>query len=178
MWVGYSSVHSQPQPILQPNSAANPSNAHVTNMFGSMVGGVTGCGGAGGSAAALAGNPGYTNVKQNGGESHRRGGYKKRHQSNKRCKCRGKCHCKSKRRHQSKKHRQSKKRHQSKRRYAMRGGMASLSPASFSGVNPPYQQYMSNLPNSPVYALGGELAPAQSGMASPPPIDGPVNRCS
>jgi hypothetical protein len=60
----------------------------------------------------------------------------------------------------------------------MRGGMASLSPASFSGVNPPYQQYMSNLPNSPVYALGGELAPAQSGMASPPPIDGPVNRCS
>jgi len=171
--LGYSSVQSSQQ-ILQPNfdSAANPSNAHFTNAYGSMVGGVTGCGGAGGSAAALAGNPGYNIVKQNGGKSHRRGGYKKRRQSNKRCKCRGKCHCKSKRRHQSKKHRQS------KRRYAMRGGMASLSPASFSGVNPPYQQYMSNQPNSPVYALGGELSPAQSGMASPPPIDGPVNRCS
>ena len=178
--LGHSSVHAPSNQILQPiiDGGANPPNAHFTNAYGSMVGGITGCGGAGGSAAALAGNPGYNIVsKQSGGNigshrQHRRGGYKKR--SNKRCKCHRKCHCKG----QSKKRRgQSKKRRgQSKRRH--RGGMASFSPASFSGPNPPYHQYGSNIPNSPVFALGGTLTPALSGMANPPLIDGPVNRCS
>ena len=169
--LGHSSVHAPSNQILQPiiDGGANPPNAHFTNAYGSMVGGITGCGGAGGSAAALAGNPGYNiAVKQHGGRTHRRGGYKKR------CKCHGKCHCKG----QSKKRRgQSKKRRgQSRRRH--RGGMASFSPASFSGPNPPYHQYGSNIPNSPVFALGGTLTPALSGMANPPLIDGPVNRCS
>jgi hypothetical protein len=60
----------------------------------------------------------------------------------------------------------------------MRGGLSALSPSSFSGANLPYHQYGSNIPNSPVFSLGGELSPAQSGMASPPPIDNLVNRCS
>lgn len=176
--LGHSSVHAPSNQILQPiiDGGANPPNAHFTNAYGSIVGGITGCGGAGGSAAALAGNPGYNIVStQSGGKTHRRGGYKKR--SHKRCKCRGKCHCKGqskKRRCQSKKRRDQSK----KRRCAMRGGMASFSPASFSGPNPPYHQYGSNIPNSPVFALGGKLTPAQSGMASPPPIDSVVNRCS
>ena len=117
----HSPIHAPSNQILQPiiSGSANPPNTHFTNAYGSMVGGITGCGGAGGSAAALAGNPGYNiALKQHGGNyPHRRGGYKKR--SNKRCKCRGKCHCKSKRRHRG----QSKRRH--------RGGMAAFSPASF-----------------------------------------------
>jgi hypothetical protein len=56
--------------------------------------------------------------------------------------------------------------------------MASFSPASFSGPNPPYHQYGSNTPNSPVFSLGGALPPTLSGMASPPPIDSVANRCS
>ena len=198
--LGHSSVHAHSNQILQPiiDGGANPPNAHFTNAYGSIVGGITGCGGAGGSAAALAGNPGYNIVStQHGGRTHRRGGYKKRCKCHgkchcrvsKRCKCRGKCHCKgqsAKRRGQSKKRRgQSKKRRgqsakrrsqSAKRRH--RGGMASFSPASFSGPNPPYHQYGSNIPNSPVFALGGTLTPALSGMANPPLIDGPVNRCS
>ena len=192
--LGHSSVHAPSNQILQPiiDGGANPPNAHFTNAYGSIVGGITGCGGAGGSAAALAGNPGYNIVsKQSGGNigshrQHRRGGYKKRSNKrckchgkchcrvSKRCKCRGKCHCKgqsTKRRGQS-----TKRRGQSKRCH--RGGMASFSPASFSGPNPPYHQYGSNIPNSPVFALGGTLTPALSGMANPPLIDGPVNRCS
>ena len=165
--LGHSPIHAPSNQILQPiiSGGANPPNTHFTNAYGSMVGGITGCGGAGGSAAALAGKPGYNLAKQHGG-THRRGGYKKR--SNKRCKCRGKCHCKSKR--------GQSKRGQSKRRH--RGGMASFSPASFSGPNPPYHQYGSNTPNSPVFSLGGALSPALSGMASPPPIDSVANRCS
>ena len=178
--LGHSSIHAPSNQILQPIiiGGANPPNAHFTNAYGSIVGGITGCGGAGGSAAALAGNPGYNiAVKQHGGNigshrQHRRGGYKKRSNKrcNTRCKCRGKCQ--SKRRGQSKKRRgQSKKRRH-------RGGMASFSPASFSGPNLPYHQYGSNTPNSPVFALGGSLSPALSGLASPPPIDSVVNRCS
>jgi hypothetical protein len=166
--LGHSPIHAPSNQILQPiiSGGANPPNTHFTNAYGSMVGGITGCGGAGGSAAALAGKPGYNiALKQHGGNyPHRRGGYKKR-SSHKRCKCRGKCHCKSKRRHRG----------QSKR---MRGGMAAFSPASFSGPNPPYHQYGSNTPNSPVFSLGGALSPALSGMASPPPIDSVANRCS
>ena len=191
--LGHSSVHAPSNQILQPiiSGGANPPNAHFTNAYGSIVGGITGCGGAGGSAAALAGNHGYNIVStQSGGNigahrQHRRGGYKRSHKRckchgkchcrvSKHCKCRGKCHCKG----QSKKRRgQSKKRRgQSKRRH--RGGMASFSPASFSGPNPPYHQYGSNIPNSPVFSLGGALSPALSGLASPPPIDSVVNRCS
>ena len=172
--LGHSPIAPSNQ-ILQPSIGANPSNAHFTNAYGSMVGGITGCGGAGGSAAALARDPGYNiALKQHGGNyPHRRGGYKKR--SNKRCKCRGKCHCKSKRRGQSKRG-QSKRHGQSKRRH--RGGMAAFSPTSFSRPNPPYHQYGSNTPNSPVFSLGGgALTPALSGMASPPPIDSVANRC-
>jgi len=181
--LGHSSVHAPSNQILQPiiDGGANPPNAHFTNAYGSIVGGITGCGGAGGSAAALAGNPGYNIVlKQSGGNigshrQHRRGGYKRSNKRckchgsrvSKRCKCRGKCHCKA----QSKKRRNQSRRHH-------RGGMVAFSPASFSGPNPPYHQYGSNIPNSPVFALGGTLTPALSGMANPPLIDGPVNRCS
>ena len=174
--------------ILQPTIAggANPSNAHFTNQYGSIVGGVRGCAGAGGSAAALAGHAGYNIVPrtQSGGEAHRRGGKSKK-RGNKRSgnkrKCRGKCRCrrggKSKKRSCKcrGKCRCSSKKH---RRGAMRGGLSALSPSSFSGANLPYHQYGSNIPNSPVFSLGGELSPAQSGMASPPPIDNLVNRCS
>ena len=176
--LGHSPIHAPSNQILQPSIGANPSNTHFTNAYGSMVGGITGCGGAGGSAAALARDPGYNiALKQHGGRAHRRGGYNKR--SNKRCKCRGKCHCKSKRRGQSKRgqsKRGQSKRGQSKRRH--RGGMAAFSPTSFSGPNPPYHQYGSNTPNSPVFSLGRALPPTLSGMASPPPIDSVANRCS
>jgi len=186
--------------ILQPTIAggANPSNAHFTNQYGSIVGGVRGCAGAGGSAAALAGHAGYNIVPrtQSGGDAHRRGGKSKKrgnkrsgnkrsgnkrsgnkHSGNKRsCKCRGKCHCRVNNRCKCRgKCRCKSKRH---RRGAMRGGLSALSPSSFSGANLPYHQYGSNIPNSPVFSLGGELSPAQSGMASPPPIDNLVNRCS
>ena len=141
--LGSSSI-SYANQILQPNFAggANPSGAHFVNpgpQFSSIVGGVTGCGGAGGSAAALAGNPGYNIVaKQSGGKTHRRGGYK-RGKSKKRGRChcrrRGKCHC-----------RKSNKR--------QRGGLGAFSPASFSGANPPYHQYMSNIPSSNNFGIG------------------------
>ena len=141
--LGSSSI-SHANQILQPNFAggANPSGAHFVNpgpQFSSIVGGVTGCGGAGGSAAALAGKPGYNIVaKQSGGKTHRRGGYK-RGKSKKRGRChcrrRGKCHC-----------RKSNKR--------QRGGLGAFSPASFSGANPPYHQYMSNIPSSNNFGIG------------------------
>lgn len=171
--LGFSSIPSANQ-ILQPNIAggANPSNAHFTNAYGSMVGGVTGCGGAGGSAAALAGNPGYNiniEAKQSGGKSHRRGG-QKRGRSNKRCKCRGSCHCrKSKKRCtcRGKCHcRKSKKR-------TMRGGLSAFSPASFSGAaNLPYHQYMGGVPSSNNYSVGSStpLPLNLIGTATPGPI--------
>ncbi len=161
--LGFSSIHSANH-ILQPNIAggANPSGAHFTNpgpQFSSIVGGVRGCGGAGGSAAALAEKSGYNLVKQSGGKSHRRGGYKKRGQSKKGCKCRGSCHCRKskKRRHcncRGKCHcKRSNKR-------TMRGGMASLSPAPVTGgVNEPYHQFMGGQPTSYNFGIGGSHAP-------------------
>lgn len=150
------------QPII---GGANPPNAHFTNAFSSMVGGVTGCGGAGGSAAALAGNPGYNIVMRGGKDSSmRRGGSRRRSSSNrssrstsKRCKCRSKrCKCRISRR--------------SKR---MRGG----NPAPFNGgANLPYQQYMGGQPNSPVFSVGSNAPLLNSGMANPPPIS-VHNRC-
>jgi hypothetical protein len=160
--LGFSSI-SHANQILQPNFAggANPSGAHFVNpgpQFSSIVGGVTGCGGAGGSAAALAGKPGHNFVaKQSGGKTHRRGGYKrsqrKRSQNKKRsCRFRGRCH-----------RRKSNKR--------QRGGLGAFSPASFSGANPPYHQYMGNIPSSNNFSVGAEsLSPAMSGMANPGPI--------
>jgi len=151
--------------ILQPTiqGGANPSNSHFTNQYGSIVGGVRGCAGAGGSAAALAGHPGYNIVpkSQSGGYAHRRGGKSKKRSGNKRsgnkrsgnkrsCKCRGRCHC--------------------RRRRTMRGGFGAFSPASFSGANPPYHQYMTNVPASNNFSVGGSLSPAMSGMANPAPI--------
>ena len=165
--------------ILQPTiqGGANPSNSHFTNQYGSIVGGVRGCAGAGGSAAALAGNPGYNIVpkSQSGGYAHRRGGKSKKRgnkrsgnkrsgnkrsgnkrsgnkrSGNKRsCKCRGRCHC--------------------RRRRTMRGGLGAFSPASFSGANPPYHQYMTNVPASNNFSVGGSLSPAMSGMANPASI--------
>ena len=87
--LGYSSVNTNSNQILQPNIAggANPSNSHFTDpgpQFSSIVGGVSGYGGAGGSAAALRANPGYNvekipyhHQKGGGSSSHRRGGYKR-----------------------------------------------------------------------------------------------------
>jgi len=158
--LGSSSI-SHANQILQPNFAggANPSGAHFVNpgpQFSSIVGGVTGCGGAGGSAAALAGKPGYNIVaNQSGGKTHRRGGYKrgKSNKSKKRgCTCRGRCHCR----------RQNKKRscrcrgkcHCRKSNKRQRGGLGAFSPASFSGANPPYHQYMSNIPSSNNFGIG------------------------
>jgi len=74
--LGHSPIHAPSNQILQPiiSGGANPPNTHFTNAYGSMVGGITGCGGAGGSAAALAGNPGYNiALKQHGGRTHRHG---------------------------------------------------------------------------------------------------------
>ena len=56
--LGHSPINASRQ-ILQPNfdGGANPSGAHFVNpgpQFSSIVGGVSGCQGAGGSAAALA----------------------------------------------------------------------------------------------------------------------------
>ena len=146
--------------VLQPTiGGANPSNSHFSGQtFSSIVGGVTGCGGAGGSAAALAGNPGY-NIAMKGG-TVRRGGSRRRSsskRSSKRCKCRSK-HCKCR---------------ISRRSKRMRGG----NPAPFNGgANLPYQQYMGGQPNSPVFSVGSKAPLLNSGMANPPPIS-VHNRC-
>ena len=146
--LGYSSVPGANQ-VLQPTGLANPSNSHFADpypQFSSNVGATTGCIGAGGSAAALNAKPGYNMVKQIGGKSHVRGGYKKRHSKAKKskkgkkrgCGCRGTCHCR----------RRTQKR-------AMRGGMSSLSPAPFSGgANAPYHQFTGGEPISFNYGIG------------------------
>ena len=150
--LGHSPINASRQ-ILQPNfdGGANPSGAHFVNpgpQFSSIVGGVSGCQGAGGSAAALAGKAGFNIVKQSGGNIHRRGGYHKKHhtrrrnknkrrQSMKRYNCRRSGHCKK-----------SGKR-------GMRGGLSAYSPAPFSGgANLPYHQYMGNVPLSYNFGIG------------------------
>jgi hypothetical protein len=171
MTLGYSSVNSNM--ILQPNiavSGANPSNAHFTNSMGSIVGGTTGCGGPGGSAAALAGDPGY-NIVRKGGSSKRR--------SHKRSL--------SKREKYDRKHwwmlkggskRSGSKRSGSKRsgsKRSKRGGLSAMSPAPFSGgVNAPYNQFTGGAPLSFNYAVGGSRTPlplAQIGLANNNMID-------
>ena len=164
----YSSVNSNM--ILQPNIAANPSNAHFTNSMGSIVGGTTGCGGPGGSAAALAGDPGY-NIVRKGGSRKRR--------SHKRSL--------SKREKYDRKHwwmlkggnkRSGNKRSGNKRsgnKRSKRGGLSAMSPAPFSGgVNAPYNQFTGGAPLSFNYAVGGSRTPlplAQIGLANNNMID-------
>lgn len=183
--LGYSPMPSAANQILQPiNSGANPPNAHFTNAYGSMVGGITGCGGAGGSAAALAGNPGYNvEARQYGGRAHRRGGYKRsqrkrsqRKRSHKRCTCRGACRCKKSNKRQ-RGGRMAKlaggachcKRSNKRQRG---GGLGALAPTAFSGANPPYQQYMSNIPASNNFSVGSStpLPLNLMGTATPGPI--------
>lgn len=161
MTLGYSSVNSNQ--ILQPNiagSGANPSNAHFTNSFGSIVGGTTGCGGAGGSAAALAAKPGY-NIVQKGG---------KRCSRNKRSKRGGSKRGGSKRSSRSKRGGKRSK----------RGGLSAMSPASFSGAaNAPYHQFTGGQPLSFNYGLGvnAPIPPSDSWMANPPPMMDIRNNC-
>jgi hypothetical protein len=196
--LGYSSVNSNQ--ILQPNLAggANPSNSHFTDpgpQFSSIVGGVSGCGGAGGSAAALRANPGYNVEKthhhhhhQKGGKgtpvqhretqnsyrrgSHSRGG-KKRSGHKKR-----QSHKKRSNKKRSNKKRSNKKYSHKKR--SMRGGLAAFSPASFSGAsNLPYHQFTGDQPLSFNFGLGSTTAlpPNLIGMASPPPMMKIENNC-
>ena len=174
----YSSVNSNM--ILQPNIAANPSNAHFTNSMGSIVGGTTGCGGPGGSAAALAGDPGYNIVKKGGSSkrrSHKRSlskreKYDRKHWwmlkgGNKRS---GNKRSGNKR---SGNKRSGSKRSGSKR--SKRGGLSAMSPAPFSGgVNAPYNQFTGGAPLSFNYAVGGSRTPlplAQIGLANNNMID-------
>ncbi len=189
--LGHSPVPGAANQILQPTIAggANPSNAHFTNQYGSIVGGVRGCAGAGGSAAALAGHAGYNIVPrtQSGGDAHRRGGKSKKRgnkrsgnkrSGNKRsCKCRGKCHCRVNNRCKCRgKCRCKSKRH---RRGAMRGGLSAFSPSSFSGAaNAPYHQFLTNQPVSFNYSVGSPVSYQNSALANPPGIANIVNNCS
>lgn len=172
--LGYSPVPGDnSNQVLQPTGLANPSNSHFTDpipQYSSIVGAVAGCGGAGGSAAALAGNgnPGYNVVKQTGGRSHRRGGSKKRHAH--------KSHKKGKKTHKRSRCRRCCKR--GKR--SMRGGLLSLSPAPFSGAaNLPYNQFMGNQAVSYNYGIGSEtpLPLDLVGTATPGPMMDIHNNC-
>lgn len=175
MILGSSPVNSNSNQILQPNLAggADPSGAHFTNAYGSIVGGTTGCGSDGGSASSLAGNPGYNIEKvapyQKGGSSHRRGG--KKRSSKKR----------SNKKRSSKKRSSHKKRsHRRGHKRSMRGGLAAFSPSSFSGAsNPPYHQFTGSQPLSFNFGLGSTTAlpPDLIGMASPPPMSKIENNC-
>lgn len=81
--------------ILQPVGSANLPNVHFTNAFPSRVGGITGYEGAGGSVAALAGNPGFKLVMKGGSTFMRRtgGGSKSRRRGSMRCTCNKSCTC-------------------------------------------------------------------------------------
>ena len=175
----YSSVNSNM--ILQPNIAANPSNAHFTNSMGSIVGGTTGCGGPGGSAAALAGDPGYNIVRKGGSRkrrSHKRSlskreKYDRKHWwmlkgGSKRSGTKAKRSSK-----RSSKRSGTKAKRSSKR--SKRGGLSAMSPAPFSGgVNAPYNQFTGGAPLSFNYAVGGSRTPlplAQIGLANNNMID-------
>ena len=164
--LGHSYIN--PNQILQPNIAggANPSNSHFTDpgpQFSSIVGGVSGCGGAGGSAAALYANPGYNiAVKQYGGKNgaQRRGGNKRSGKSggNKRSGKSG-----HNKRHSNKRSaKRSNKRHSTKR--GMRGG---------------YHQFTGNQPLSFNYGLGvnAPIPPSDSWMANPAPMNNIHNNC-
>ena len=194
MTFGYLSANSDR--ILQPNLAggANPSNSHFNDpgpQFSSIVGGVSGCVGAGGRAAAIYGNgnPGYNIEKipyhhQKGGwASHRRGG-KKRQSGNKRSgnkrsgnKRSGNKRSGQKRSNKKRSHRRQKR---SNKKRSMRGGLSTLAPASFSGAsNLQYNQFTGDQPLSFNFGLGSTTAlpPNLIGMASPPPMMKIENNC-
>jgi hypothetical protein len=174
MTLGYSSVNSNQ--VLQPNIAgggANPSNAHFTNSFGSIVGGTTGCGGAGGSAAALAAKPGY-NIVQKGGKRSKRG-----------CSKRGGSKRGGSKRGGSKRGgsmRGGSMRGGSKRRgkRSKRGGLSAMSPSSVSGgTGAHYSQFTGGQPLSFNYGLGSRtpLPLNLIGGANPPPMMDIRNNC-
>ena len=155
--------------VLQSVGGANPPNAHFTNAFSSRVGGITGYEGAGGSAAALAGNPGYklamkggsTFMRRAGGGSRRNKRSRNRSRSrSRRGTCKKSCKCRSR----------------SRSRRTMRGGGGgglSATAAPFNGgANLPYQQYMGGQPNSPSFSVGSTAPLPNSAMANPPPITG------
>ena len=158
--------------VLQSVGGANPPNAHFTNAFSSRVGGVTGYEGAGGSVAALAGNPGSRIVHMKGGSTfmRRAGG------GSRRCKCKKSCKCRSRsrsRRCKCKKICKCRKSCTCRSRRTMRGGSGGLSAtaAPFNGgANLPYQQYTGGQPNSPNFSVGSNAPLQNSGMANPPPI--------
>ena len=182
-------------PILQPNTAgANPSNAHFVNPgpglhFSSIVGGVSGCAGAGNSPAALAANPGYNWVKMPhqkagaGSMAHRRGGKRSAHKkhSHKRSAHKRSAHKRSAHKrsaHKRSAHKRSAHKRSAHKKRGMRGGLSALSPASFSGAaNAPYHQFTGNQPLSFAYGLGGNLSAANSGQAIPPPMTNIHNTC-
>ncbi len=182
MPLGYSSVNSNM--ILQPNipgGGANPSNAHFTNSFGSIVGGTTGCGSDGGSAASLAGYPGY-NIVQKGGSSKRRSHkrslskrdeYDRKHWwmlkgGNKRSSKRSGNKRSGNKRSGNK--RSSKRSGNKRSSRSKRGGLSAMSPAPFSGgANESYNQFTGGAPLSFNYAIGGSRTPlplAQIGLAN------------
>ena len=172
--LGYSPVPGDnSNQVLQPTDLANPSNSHFTDpnpQYSSIVGAVAGCGGAGGSAAALAGNgnPGYNVVKQTGGKSHRRGGRRTK---------KGKKGGKTRKHGRSWRCRKCCKRY---RRRSMRGGLSSLSPAPFSGAaNLPYEQFMTNQPVSYNFGIGSPkpLPLNEIGTATPGPMMDIHNNC-
>jgi hypothetical protein len=186
--LGYSSVNSNQ--ILQPNIAggANPSGGHFTDpvpQFSSIVGGVSGCGGPGGSAASLRANPGYNVEKmpqhhhhQKGGSSHRRGG--KKRQSSKKRSHRRKRSGHKRSGHKRSGHKRSGHKRSGNKKRSMRGGLATFSPASFSGAsNLPYHQFTGGQPLSFNFGLGSTTAlpPNLIGMASPPPMMDIHNNC-
>lgn len=171
--LGYSPVPGDnSNQILQPTGLANPSSSNFADpipQFSSKVESVAGCPGAGGSAAALAGNSGYNVVKQSGGKSHRRGGSKKRsmHKSHKKgkkthkrsCRCRRCC---------------------KRGKRSMRGGLLSLSPAPFSGSgNLPQNQFMTNQPVLYNYGIGSETPVPLDliGTTTPGPMMDIHNNC-
>jgi hypothetical protein len=182
--LGYSSYQMLPSAHL-----SNAANAHFTNSYGSIVGGTTGCGGAGGSAAALAGNgkPGY-NIVQKGGKRRSNKRNNKRH-SNKR---NNKRHSNKQsggtmlmeliqgghKRHSNKRNNKRHSNKQSKRH--MRGGLNAMSPSSFSGgTGATYHQFTGGQPLSFNYGLGSStpLPLNLSGMANPPPMMDIRNNC-
>ena len=178
--------------VLQSVGGANPPNTHFTNAFSSSVGGVTGYEGAGGSVAALAGNPGSRIVHMKGGSNLMRrtgGGSSKRSKGSKgskgnkgsnTCTCKKSCTCRSRRCTCNKSCKcsksckcRSRSRSRSRSRRTMRGGSGGLSAtaASFNGgANLPYQQYTGGQPNSPSFSVGSTAPLPNSAMANPPPI--------
>jgi hypothetical protein len=174
MQLGHSPVNSNM--ILPVDGRANESNSHFTNSFGSIVGGTTGCGGAGGSAAALAGNgnPGYNIVKTGGGSSKRRSHKRSLSKRNKY----DRTHwwmLKGGKRSSGKRSggkRSSGKRSGGKRssgKRSKRGGLSAMSPASFSGgTGAHYHQFTGGQPLSFNYGIGSRtpLPHAQIGLAN------------